>query len=388
MPSIEPTNPQAVAEVLARASADGRPIVPRGSGTKLAWRGRPADAAAFLSTRGLITPIQHYAGDLVATIPAGVTLNEANAVLGRARQWLPLDAPFADRATIGGIVATNDSGPRRHKHGAPRDLIVGIEVALADGRVVKAGGRVVKNVSGYDLSRLLCGSRGRLGIITSATFKLAPIAPVSRTILADVADGRRAVELAQALAAQPTTPSSIEVQLPRARLLVRFETTERAADRMAATAQALLKSEGASTSLAADADEDELWREHEALVWNRPGSLLKLSVRPTDLPPCLEAIEGAVSRIDRQTSLEWTAIGRAAMGVLYLRLGAAVDERQRALLEELRTAASERGGYLTLLEAPDTLRASLTDRAESAAVVALMRAVEERFDPRGILRFP
>ena len=87
----------------------------------------------------------------------------------------------ADRATIGGIVATNDSGPRRHRYGTPRDLIIGIEMALADGRVAKAGGRVVKNVAGYDLSRLLCGSFGSLAVITSATFKLSPLPPASRT---------------------------------------------------------------------------------------------------------------------------------------------------------------------------------------------------------------
>src|SRR5918911_1195460 len=100
----------------------------------------------------------------------------ATAALGPGRQWLPLDPPHADRATIGGIVAANDSGPRRQHYGAPRDLIIGVEVALTDGRVARAGGRVVKNVAGYDLSRLLCGSFGSLGGITSATFKLIPLA--------------------------------------------------------------------------------------------------------------------------------------------------------------------------------------------------------------------
>ena len=133
----------------------------------------------MLSTLGLNAPVDHVAGDLVATVPAGASLDAVNDVLRRERQWLPLDPACSNRATIGGIIATNDSGPRRHRYGTPRDLIIGIEIALADGRIAKAGGRVVKNVAGYDLSKLLCGSLGSLAVITSATFKLAPLPPAS-----------------------------------------------------------------------------------------------------------------------------------------------------------------------------------------------------------------
>src|SRR6185295_11544977 len=148
-----------------------------------------------------------------AILPAGASLAHVNEVLGREGQWLPLDPPLSDRATIGGIVATNDSGPRRHRYGTARDLIIGIEMALVDGRTAKAGGRVVKNVAGYDLSRLLCGSFGTLALIVSATFKLAPL-----------------------LAAAPLTPSAVELDSPPARMLIRFETTPGAAEQQAAAA--------------------------------------------------------------------------------------------------------------------------------------------------------
>src|SRR5205085_5901347 len=137
---LTPCDAATAAEMLAEAARARHSVRPRGSGTKLDWTGRSQPIGVDMSLLGLDRPIAHYAGDLVATIPAGMTLSAANAVLGQSGQWLPLDPLFADRATIGGIVATNDSGPRRYRYGSPRDLIIGIEVALTDGRVARAGG--------------------------------------------------------------------------------------------------------------------------------------------------------------------------------------------------------------------------------------------------------
>ena len=157
---------------------------------------------------------------LTATIQAGATLGDVNRVLATHRQWIPLDPPSADRATIGGIVATNDSGPRRHRYGSPRDLIIGIEFARADGRLAKGGGIVVKNVAGYDLPRLLTGSFGSLGVIVTATFKLYPLTAASRHA------GRRAVEpvrsrrlLALKLSASHLTPTALEFATHPLRLI-------------------------------------------------------------------------------------------------------------------------------------------------------------------------
>ena len=130
--------------------------------------------------------VAHRHGDLTATIQAGATLATSIATLAQHRQWIPLDPPWADRATIGGLVATNDSGPRRHRYGAPRDLIIGVEFARADGRLAKGGGIVVKNVAGYDLPRLLTGSFGSLGVIVTATFKLYPLTAASRTLVVEL----------------------------------------------------------------------------------------------------------------------------------------------------------------------------------------------------------
>lgn len=374
---LEPSDPREAAAMLADSSRDGWSIRPSGSGTKLAWGADTTRTATLLSTRRMAGPIQHYAGDLVATIPAGATLAGANAVLGRDRQWLPLDPPHSDRATIGGIVATNDSGPRRHHYGSARDLIIGIEFALADGRVAKAGGRVVKNVAGYDLARLLCGSFGSLALITAATFKLAPMAPFSITVAAWPRDAQHAHELALAVAAAPLAPVAVEIEAPAPRLFVRFETTERAATQQADLARRILEEAGAAVRLCVHHEEAELWRQHERGVFEGGDVLVKLTALPTDVACVL-------ARLDQTPrELTWSAVGRAALGLLVVSLkgeaGALVD-----VVLDLREHVSRRGGSLTVLEAPDSVRARVGSWGDIGNA-SLMRAVKARFDPHNVL---
>src|SRR5207342_3086849 len=139
------------------------------------------------------------------------------------RQWIPLDPPSADRATIGGVVATNDSGPRRHRYGSPRDLIIGVEFARADGRLAKGGGIVVKNVAGYDLPRLMTGSFGSLAVIVSATFKLYPLTSASATVVVDLTSAPDLSPLVGRVLASHLTPTALELQTSPPRLLMRFE---------------------------------------------------------------------------------------------------------------------------------------------------------------------
>jgi glycolate oxidase FAD binding subunit len=168
---VEPDTASGLAAALQRASRDRLVTVLRGGGTKLGWGRRPPPIDLLVSTARLNSLLVHRHGDLTATAHAGVTLAQLNRELARHGQWLPVDSAF-DGATIGGIVATNDSGPLRHRHGTPRDLLIGVTLAMPDGRLVKAGGHVVKNVAGYDLGKLVSGSFGSLAAIVDATFKL------------------------------------------------------------------------------------------------------------------------------------------------------------------------------------------------------------------------
>src|SRR6185503_16635691 len=161
---LEPADVQILGEMLRWANQERLSVVVRGAGTKLGWGNPPVRVDAVLSTLKLRAPVEHTAGDLTASLPAGATLADVNTLLAREGQRLAVDPRLRDRATIGGILATNDSGPWRYRHGTPRDLVIGVEMTLADGRSAKAGGRVVKNVAGYDLSRLLSGSFGSLAV--------------------------------------------------------------------------------------------------------------------------------------------------------------------------------------------------------------------------------
>ena len=173
-----------------------------------------------------------------------------NRLLGQHRQWIPLDPPSADRATIGGLVATNDSGPRRHRYGTPRDLIIGIEFARADGRLAKGGGIVVKNVAGYDLPRLMTGSFGSLGVILTATFKLYPLTAASRTLVVECPTTADLEALTGRILRSPLTPTALEFATHPLRLMVRFESIDASVEQQSATAKELLDGRGLTARIA------------------------------------------------------------------------------------------------------------------------------------------
>jgi len=380
--SLEPADAATVAAMLAVAASDGTAFVPQGHGTKL-QRHSLAAGASPLSTTRLTAGLAHYAGDLVATAPAGATLRDVNAVLARERQWIPLDPPHGDSATIGGIVACNDSGPRRHRFGTPRDLIIGIEVALTSGRVVHSGGRVVKNVAGYDLSRLFCGSRGSLGVITTVTFKLAPLAPTSRTLVAQFTDTTHAVDAALRIAASAAlTPSALELVAPESQVLVRFETTPRAGAHMSAAARSILEASGAQVSECEGDEEARLWEAHTRRDEHDDGLMVALSVLPSHVAATVQHVD----RLAREHGVEWTITGRSALGVLRLAARASTAA-QGAFIVALRTAVSSLHGSLQVLRSDANVALPADAAGDVGTAAAIGFAVKRRFDPAGVLPY-
>ncbi len=170
---VAPANLDELRELVAER--DGRTLAPVGGGTQLALGGAPRQPFTLVDVRGALAgEVEHEPADLTAVAPAGVTLGELDAQLAPAGQRLPLDPPHAERATLGGVLAVGAGGPLRTRHGLPRDFVLGMTVLRADGELVKAGGRVVKNVTGYDLMRLWCGSLGTIGIVTSVAVRVLP----------------------------------------------------------------------------------------------------------------------------------------------------------------------------------------------------------------------
>ena len=172
---LEPGNETELATALRWADAAALTVVPRGGGTKLAWGNRPVRANLILSTARLNRVIEHAWADLTVSVEAGCTIQSLQNALSQHGQQIAMDPLWPDRATVGGILSTNDTGTLRIRYGALRDLIIGVTIALADGTLASSGGKVVKNVAGYDLPKLITGSLGTLGVITRAVFRLHPL---------------------------------------------------------------------------------------------------------------------------------------------------------------------------------------------------------------------
>ena len=374
----EPATAARLAATLGWAAEQGLTVRVRGGGTKQQWGAvaRPVDL--LLSTAKLDAVVAHRHGDLTATVEAGANLARVNAALARHAQRLPLDPPWPERATIGGIVATNDSGPARHHHGAPRDLIIGCSIVLADGREAKSGGIVVKNVAGYDLGRLLTGSFGSLAVITSATFKLAPVASSSRTVSIELGSLEDAGPLVALLADSPLTPSAVELEWPPARLHVRFESVEAAVTQQAAEIVRLAGDSGRADTVMDDA-ESRLWAAY-AGGWGEPGTLVKLATRPTALVSTLARLRDDCER----DGIEMSAAGRAALGVVDVRLEGP-PQAQARVIERLRKQLPAGEGSAVVRRADPDLRRQVDPWGRIGDALPIMRAIKARFDPEGRL---
>jgi glycolate oxidase FAD binding subunit len=375
---VEPASAEAVAGVLEWASREKLSVLVRGAGTKIGWGPAPRSIDVLMSTARLNAVVAHRHGDLTATVQAGATLSHVNSTLAQHGQWIPLDPPWADRATIGGIVATNDSGPRRHRYGAPRDLIIGVEFARADGRLAKGGGIVVKNVAGYDLPRLLTGSFGSLGVIVTATFKLYPLTAASRTLVVEPSNASDLGSIALKLSASHLTPTALEFATHPLRLIVRFESIESSVSQQADTAAKLIAESGYEARTLSESAEAQCWQSHARLADDERGALLKVSVLPTHIAETLTIIERLAGNSG------YAAVGRAGAGVFLLRIAEDVPLQKR-VIDGLRDALQIGKGSAVVVRGSPELRTHVDVWGPIGDGLALMKAVKQQFDPAGIL---
>lgn len=372
----EPASADGVAETLAWASRDKLSVLTRGAGTKIGWGPPLQSIDILLSTSHLNSVVAHRHGDLTATLQSGASLASVNSALALHRQWLPLDPYSGDRATIGGLVATNDSGPRRHRYGAPRDLIIGVEFARADGRLAKGGGIVVKNVAGYDMPRLLTGSFGSLGVIVTATFKLYPLTASSRTLTVDLKDPRELGTLAGTILGSHLTPTALEFQTPPLRLLVRFESIEASVEQQSANAVTLINEAGFSAKVATPDQEQEIWARHGRST--QDGTAVKVSTLPTELAAALALVERLAG------AANYRAAGRAGLGVFVLHLTGDTESQKKAIIG-LRNSLPPGRGSAVVMRGSSDLRTQLDVWGPIGDGLSLMKAVKAQFDPDGIL---
>ena len=385
------------ASALLRAAAGyGLTVVPRGAGTGLSWGAPPSACDLVVDMRRMDQVIEHAAGDLVARVQAGATMGYLASVLASAGQQLALDAP-AD-ATVGGVVATGTAGPRRFRYGAPRDLLIGITVVRADGVIAHSGGKVVKNVAGYDLGKLFSGSQGTLGLITEVTFRLHPRPAAEAWVTGDFgpSDLAEAAAAAASAAGSVLVPSAVELLWADSPDLLRvgvlLEGTPSGVNARAKQMAELIAAAGETPVVGLSETPLRWWEpipEPASL-----GTVVRVTFWVSQLASVLEALAGAGASAGVRPAVS----GSAGAGVLYACLDpAAVDDTAARFVSALRDRMS--GVFAAAADGSGLIRGGVTVLAAPAAVIAaagpdrpvpgagLMQAVKDQFDP-GHRMFP
>lgn len=358
-----PRNPEEVAATLAYADEHQLPVRIEGGRTKSAW-GNPVDAGMVISTAALHGLREHAWQDLTATVWAGTSWSHLQAQLAAHGQSVALDPLWPDHATVGGIIATNDSGALRTRYGSLRDLIIGMTVVLADGTVARTGGKVVKNVAGYDLHKLMTGAYGTLGLITEATFRLHPIPKSSGTWTIASTD-LAALDRARYNLADSTLPLEalqLRTSSPGFALDVKLVFGP---DRLEAVTRQL---RSLVAPLEVASGQEDVWSGREVLF-----TAETVTVKVTLVASALASFSHDVHEVGGQSVAQ-------QCGILLAKL-----PPDPSLLARLRQKAEASGGSLTLLSWPASVAGRPDAWAQSGDALPLMREIKRRFDPNRIL---
>ena len=399
---IRPESREAVAEVLAWANAEGLKVSPRGGGTQAALGNAAAGLDIVLDLTRLDRLLDYEPADLTATVEAGITLQAFQRELAQGGKMAGLEAPLRDRATVGGIISVNTSGPLRRSYGLPRDSLIGIAVVGPDGSETRAGGRVVKNVTGYDLNKLYAGSLGSLGVIVEASFKLATLPAESGAVTGGFVSIDAAAAAAGDLLHQVYGPHGVHVvNAPAARCLGidpdGLESTigavviayafgqARAVQRvLSQSAQLLREHGGPEVSVLPRSEASELLREHTDLGW-RPDDMPSLSVK-LNLPPA--SVAAALSRLPKLAGPEQPAIladpGFGTVRMLW-REGDDDAEKDEETVRSLREMAVSLGGSAVVEHCPVELKTRIDVWGDFPNEVEIMRRIKRNLDSRGTL---
>jgi glycolate oxidase FAD binding subunit len=375
---VEPGTIEETSEVMKLASREGLAVSPRGGGTKIGLGNPPRQVDLILSTARMDGIIEHVPGDQIVRVQAGLKLQDLQERLAESDQMLGVDPP-EEGATIGGIVAANSSGPRRLRYGTVRDLIIGIKVVLADGTVAKAGGKVVKNVAGYDLSKLFTGSLGTLGVIAEANFRLHPIRETARTVFLEVDDHEKIADVTQELTHSSFSQfvlDALEIRWEgdRGVIAALFEGIEPAVEAQSSVATEVLRSHG-ETSVLGEEDGEEFWESFARRPWDAGDVGLKIGAPPSDLTAVLASVLGAAERAGVEARLS----GHAGTGVTFAGLSGGEDGLVE-VVEEVREIRVRRSGSVVVQEAPLTVKERLDAWGAGGDYLGLTRRVKEKFD--------
>lgn len=374
---VYPRTQEQLAAVIAETHRHNWRVLPCGSGSKLSWGGLATGTDVVVSTERINQLIEHAVGDLTVTVEAGMKFSRLQEILAASRQFLAIDPTATDSATIGGIVATGDTGSLRQRYGSVRDQLLGITFVRADGQIAKAGGRVVKNVAGYDLMKLFTGSYGTLGVISQVTFRVYPLPELSSTVvLSGAAEAiSQAANTLRGSALTPTAADLLSTQLISSLglgkglgLIARFqsisESVNEQSNRLIEVGQKL----GLAGKIYAGGDEANLWqRLQEPMHSPAANSAItcKIGVLPT-------------AAMEVLTQVEWGLI-HIASGLGWLQL----ENQER--VGKIRDRCQANHGFLTILEAPATVKQQIDVWGYKGNALSMMRRIKEQFDGKNIL---
>lgn len=366
--TVSPASTDETAAVMRLCSEHKLVVSPRGGGTKLGW-GNPVTPQIILDTHRLSGVREHSWQDLTATVGAGTTWAAMNDALAAHGQRVALDPAFASQATVGGIVATNDSGSLRMRYGSIRDLVIGMTIVLADGTIARSGGKVVKNVAGYDLPKLLTGSFGTLGIITEATFRLHPVQAHSETWTVRSETAQPLAALQQQLLGAAMSIESLQM---------RSEKEVFALDVSFASLPEVLREHEERlrklcTPLALSNSSDDVWLAREGLFDNSGATILKVTALPNKMSAILHGFQ----------SLNATCVADA-VGIITVALEAQ-PAQTATIIDDLRARLRGDGGMVVVLRAGDNLSGDIDHWGGSPPAIEVMRAVKHEFDPDRLL---
>ncbi|HYW20726.1 MAG TPA: FAD-binding oxidoreductase [Nodularia sp. (in: cyanobacteria)] len=374
---VYPRTQAQLAAVIAEAHRQNWRVLPCGKSSKINWGGLVKSADIVVSTERINQLIQHAVGDLTVTVEAGMQFSHLQAILAKSRQFLALDPSKPDSATIGGIVATSDTNSLRQRYGSVRDQLLGITFVRADGQIAKAGGRVVKNVAGYDLMKLFTGSYSTLGVISQITFRVYPLAEISGTVvLTGTAEAiSQAANTLRSSALTPTQADLLSTQLVSKLgwnqglgLIARFqsitESVKEQSNRLLAVGEKL----GLDGTIYVNEDEGS--------VWQRLRELMDDAVKESAITCKIGVLPTAAVEV----------LNEAEMGLIHLAsgLGWLQFENENQVLK-MRQQCEINRGFLSILTAPNTVKESMDVWGYAGNSLQVMRQIKAQFDSKNIL---
>ncbi|OIP67597.1 MAG: FAD-binding oxidoreductase [Oscillatoriales cyanobacterium CG2_30_40_61] len=373
---IYPQTQKQLAEVIAYTHQQQLKVLPCGFCSKIDWGGLVKNIDFVVSTQAINQLIEHAVGDLTVTVEAGMKFSQLQAILAQENQVLGFDPSHAETATIGGIIATGDTNSLRQRYRSIRDLILGISVVRYDGKIAKAGGRVVKNVAGYDLMKLFTGSYGTLGIISQITLRVYPQAQTSGTVIL-TGETSAISQLNQILLASALTPVAVDLISSNLSkilgfgdnlsLMVRLQSIPESVEQQSQRLIELAETLGLKT-ISFDCDEENLWKQLKQQIWESEANasiVCKIGITPTSAVKTL---------IESQT----IGVIHAGVGLGVLRF----DDVSPETLLKLRNWCASQGGFLSILKAPVDLKNQLEVWGYGGNALNLMRQIKQQFDPQ------